>query len=485
MRIQAPFLLAAFILAALAGLATPGLRADGVTYFRSNGGIADPGAGSLPDHLDAPRALLWRAESDPGHSSPIRCGGRIVLTTYRAAEQELATVAFDEKTGQLAWKQPITPGKIEEFHRVTGSPAAATPACDGEHLYVFFGSYGLICYDLDGHKVWEHKMGPFQDEYGASSSPVVVDDKVILNEDHDTGGFLVAFDRASGKTLWRVSRPEAVRSYSTPAVWTRNGRKELLVAGALELAAYLPSSGEKLWWTRGLARIVIPVPAVAGDTVYMASWTPGGDAGKRLALDPWATALSKWDRNHDGKLTKTEITDPEVLDRFNRMDLDQSGDLDQKEWERHASVFQKAQNAILAIKPTSTDGDLTDSAVLWTFRKGVPYVSSPLVHNGIVWMVKEGGIVTKLDAASGKVLQEERIPGMGGYFASPVEGDSKVFFANELGTVSILADQPDWRVISSHPFHEKIYATPLIAPDRIYVRTEKALYCFSGGKDVN
>jgi outer membrane protein assembly factor BamB len=150
--------------------------------------------------------------------------------------------------------------RIEPFHRQTGNPAAPTPATDGERLYVFFGSYGLICYDLAGQKIWEQRLGPFQDEFGSGSSPVVVGDAVVLCRDHDLGSFLLALDRRTGRTLWTVDRPDAVRSYSTPAVWTRGGQKELLVAGALELAAYAPDSGEKLWWVKGLARIVVPAP---------------------------------------------------------------------------------------------------------------------------------------------------------------------------------------------------------------------------------
>ena len=260
----------------------------------------------------------------------------------------------------------------------------------------------------------------------------------------------------------------------------RNGRKELLVAGALELASYDPATGEKLWWLNGLARIVIPTPVPADDKIYMASWAPGGDVGRRLALDSWPAALTKWDKNHDAKLAKTEVDDREVLDRFYRMDLDQSGLLDQKEWDRHADVFRRAENAMLALRPSGR-GELKDGAVLWKYQRGVPYVSTPLLEKGILWMVKDGGIVTKLDAASGRMLQEERLPGPGSYFASPVAGDGKVYFASEQGVVSVLTNTADWQVISSHEFLEKIYATPVIDRDRIYVRSDQALYCFQGG----
>jgi outer membrane protein assembly factor BamB len=264
-------------------------------------------------------------------------------------------------------------------------------------------------------------------------------------------------------------------------VWTQDGSLQIVVAGALQLSAYDPATGERLWWVNGLARIVIPTAVTYGPMIYMASWAPGGDPGKRLVLDPWPTALSKWDKNHDGKLSKAEIDDREVLDRFNRMDLDQDGLLDQQEWEHHAVFFRRAQNAVLALKPSGR-GELGEAAVIWKYGRGVPYVASPLLDNGILWMVKDGGIVTKLDADSGRLLQEERLDAFGNYFASPVSGDGKVYFASESGTLSVVAAQPEWRVISSHEFHEKIYASPALSGDRLYLRTERALYCFRGSR---
>ena len=466
-------------LATLAVIANIG-RAESqraTTFFRSDAGIASTNTGPLPDQFDAPTKLRWRTPIESGQSSPIVANGRIFLTTYHAADRELATVAIDENTGRVLWKQTVPVERIEELHPTMGSPAAATPACDGERLFVFFGSYGLLCYDLEGRKLWEHKLGLFRDEYGASSSPMLVDDKVILCEDHDIDSFLIGIDARTGKELWKTPRPDAVRSYSTPMIWTNNGRNQLLVAGALELAGYDPANGEKLWWVNGLARIVIPAPVPAGDTIYMASWAPGGDTGSRLALDSWPSALEKWDQNKDGKLSKDEITDRAVLDRYVRMDLDQDGLLDQTEWERHAKVFQRAENIALAIKPTGR-GDLTDKAVVWKYQRGTPYVSSPIVHNGVLWMVKDGGIVTRLDAATGRRLSDERLPGPGSYYASPVAGDGKVYFASEGGVVSVVADESQWRVISSHKFDAKIYGTPVLSGKSVIIRTEESLSCY-------
>ena len=448
-------------------------------YFRSDAGIASS-AGALPDNLETPEFLSWRVALDSGHSTPILHNGKIFLTTWRLESKELATVALDQETGRVLWRAPLSPERVEQTHTI-GSPATGTVACDGERVFAFFGSAGVLCYDLDGNKLWEQRLGPFRDEYGAGSSPILCQNKVILNQDHDTDSFLIALDSTTGRVVWKIPRPDAVRSYSTPALWTQNGQTQILVAGALQLTAYNPDNGQRLWWINGLARIIIPTPVIAGDTIYMASWSPGGDPAERLELDPWPRAIEKWDKNQDGKLAKVEIDDREVIERFNRMDLDSDGLLNRKEWERHASYFKRAQNALLALKPEGR-GELSNNVVAWKHTRGVPYVATPLLDRGLIWMVKQGGIVTKLESATGRLLQEERVPGIGNYFASPVAGDDKVYFASELGTVSVVAAEKDWRVISSRDFHEKIYATPALERGRLFIRTQQALYCFHGAR---
>jgi outer membrane protein assembly factor BamB len=231
----------------------------------------------------------------------------------------------------------------------------------------------------------------------------------------------------------------------------------------------------------GLARIVIPTPLPDGDTIYMPSWAPGGDPGQRLSLGSWDQAIAKWDKNKDGLLAKEEIDDREVLTRFFRMDLDQSQLLDRKEWEQHAEVFQRAENAMLAVKPNGR-GDLGEKAIAWKYQRGAPYVASPVLHNGIVWMVKDGGLVTKLSTKNGELLQQERLGATGNYYASPVIADGKVYFASENGVVTIVEDEKEWRIISARTFREKIFGTPLVHEDMLYIRTEKALYAFGGNR---
>jgi outer membrane protein assembly factor BamB len=445
---------------------------DNNSYFRHDGGTVD--GQKLPDRLDG-RTQKWRIPLASGHSTPCVYGDAIYVTTFDKGQ--LATVALDRTTGDTRWTQVAPTTRLETFHS-TSNPAAATPACDGQRVYVFFGSYGLLCYDLDGQLVWSRELGPFQDEFGSASSPILVDGKLVISADHDVDSFVMALDAATGKTLWKSDRPGFTRSYSTPVVFTVEGRRQIIVAGALQLVAYDADNGEKLWWINGLARIVNPTPAQALGLLFVATWSPGGDTDARLAMDPWASAIKKWDANGDGKLSREEVNDPEVLDRFFRIDLNQDTLLDQAEWAKYARVFELAQNTLLAIRPGGS-GDMTDRAVVWEYRKGLPYVPSPVVYHDVLYMVKNGGVFTALNAADGRVMKQLRLPSNEGYYASPVAGDGKIYVASEPGVVAVVSAGPAASVISSHNFAERTMATPVIADGQIYLRTEKALYCFS------
>jgi outer membrane protein assembly factor BamB len=335
----------------------------------------------------------------------------------------------------------------------------------------------LIAYVHAGAIVWQQKLGPFQDEYGAPSSPIIVDDKVILNQDHDVDNALYAFHRVDGRIVWQIPRDDFTRSYSTPAVLRRNGRSEIVVAGSLQLAAYDSERGEKLWWVDGLARIVNPVPVVADEWIYVAGWTPGGDSGQRIKMEPWRETVQQFDANGDGKISRHELVDGEVLTRFFRIDVNQDQMLSQAEWERHAVVFDRARNSILAVRPAGI-GDLTASSIRWEYDRGIPYVPSPLLYQDIVYMVKDGGILTSLASRTGEPLKQARLQTAGSYYASPAAGDGKIYLASESGVVTVVRADGQWQIISTHDFGEPIYATPVIRDGRVYVRTAAALYCF-------
>ena len=450
------------------------LAADSGVYFRSDGGVAENDQIALPDDLSDERTLVWRSEVPVGHSTPCITADRIFMTVFENGQ--LATLALARKTGERLWRRAVKVEKIEPIHS-TGSPAASSPACDGERVYVFFGSYGLLCYDLEGRLLWDRRMGPFQDDFGASSSPVLVGDKVILNEDHDRGSFLIAFDKLSGKTVWRTPRTGQTRSYSTPVVWRSGGRNTVIVAGALQLTGYDAQNGQRLWWVNGLARIVNPTPVLAGDRLFVPSWSPGGDTNARVSMEDWSAAAGRWDQDGDTILAGEELPDGDVKGRLIIIDLDQDGGINQLEWEKYARVFELARNSILAIQPGG-QGDLTDSNTLWSYTRGVPYVTSPVLYRQVLYMVKKGGIVTSLDSVSGKLLKQGRLADLGGYYASPVAGNGKVYVASEPGVITILRADGDWEILSFHDLGERIMASPVINNGRLYVRSEEALYSF-------
>lgn len=447
-----------------------------VAFFRDNHGVVES-AGSLPDEVDSADAIVWKVPLEKGHSSPIIVSDAIFLTTFDG--KKLATVCLDRATGATRWLQTVPNERLEAYHE-TGSPAAASCACDGERVYSFFGSYGLLCYDLSGKLVWSLPMQPFQDEFGAPSSPVLVDGKLLLNEDHDLNSFLLCLDAATGKELWRAKRDGFTRSYATPIVVdcaTFGGpasKKQVIVAGALQLAGYDLATGAQLWTVDGLARIVNTTPAVVGDLLYVATWSPGGDTDARLGMEQWEVALKQWDKNDDKKLTREECNNPEVLDRFYRIDLDQDQHLSEGEWRKYARVFELARNSVMALRMTA-DGN--PPKLVWQYEKGIPYVASPLVYRDVLYLIKDGGILTSFDARDGRVLKLGRVRGADKYYASPVAGDGKVFLLSERGVLTVLKAGGEWEILASHDFGERAVATPAAVGGRLYVRTEDALYC--------
>lgn len=465
----------ATLLMALVSLLAPAAIGAEQVYFRHDGGTPAADDRALPEDFSAPQAQRWFAAIPPGHSSPCVCGGLVIVTSHH--ENELATIALDAKTGETRWKQIAPATRLESTH-VTSSPAAATPACDGRQVYVYFGSYGLLCYDMSGSQVWSKPLPPCQDEFGAASSPILVDDKLLLCGDHDIDSFLMAVDCQTGETLWNTPRDGFTRSYSTPVISNVAGKRQVIVAGALQLTAYDLERGDRLWWLNGLARIVNTTPTQAQGLLYVATWSPGGDTDARISMEPWSTAEKRWDKNADARLTREECTDKEVLDRFYRIDLNQDGGLDEAEWQKYARVFELAQNTLLAIRPEGS-GDITDTQVAWSYQRGLPYVPSPLVYRDVLYLMKDGAILTALDAASGEPHKQGRVAGQGSYYASPVAGDGKLYLASEQGVLSVVRAGPQWEMVSSRDFEQRIMASPVIAGDKFYLRTEAGVYCFA------
>ncbi len=437
-------------------------------------GLAAPDA-RLPADIGPTTNVVWKTPLPPGHSSPVVAGDRVYVTAVR--NKRLLTIALDRKDGRILWDAEAPARALEKVHRI-GSHTQPTPSADADRVVSFFGSCGLFCYDRGGKLLWQRPMGPFKNDFGAGSSPVLAGDRVLLCQDHDQGSFLMALDKRTGEITWKTDRTEFLRGYCTPVVWESGGRKEVLVAGTLRVAGYDLETGKEVWTVRGISRTVCMTPAVGRDgRLYVAGWAAGGDAGERIEPEPFDGVVKELDRNGNGTLETTELKTGPMAERFTQVDFDKDGSIARDEYERFRGLFDKGRNVVLAVRPGAR-GEATNSHVAWRNTKQVPFCASPLYLGGHVYTVKDGGLLACLDARDGKVHKYDRLPGSGNYYSSPVAGDGKIYLLNERGRLTVVRAGRDWEVLGSSDFEEDAYATPALAGGRIYLRTARHLYCF-------
>jgi hypothetical protein len=412
----------------------------------------------------------------PGESSPVIAGDRLFLTG--ASEDSLVTYGIDRSTGRILWQRSLKRERDQRYHRIN-SAASPTPVTDGEVLVVFFGDFGLVAYELDGSERWRLSFGPLNNINGHGASPILVDGKVIMVCDQDSGSYMVAVDKNSGRILWRTDRPEVTRGYSTPAVFRRAGESpELIVPGSYQLIAYSLDRGEKLWWLRGMAWQLKSVPLIDGDRIYLNAWESGGNSATRIDIPSHAQVLAQRDTDGDGKLSLEEIDGFTPAKRWQNVDLDKDRFLSERDWEFFRARLE-AQNNMMAIRHGGR-GDLTRTNVLWRYRKSLPNVSSPLLYQSVLYLVKDGGILTTLEPKSGEVLKQGRLNGATDrYYSSPVGVDGKVYLISQNGKAPVLKAGGQWEVLALNDLAEECYATPAIADSRIYLRTLRTLYCFA------
>ena len=193
------------------------------------------------------------------------------------------------------------------------------------------------------------------------------------------------------------------------------------------------------------------------------------------------TSCPGLDTDGDGRLSAAELSErfgKQVRNGLGNYDLDRSGYMELRDWEHHRRK-RRAVNAVRKIR-LGGKGDMTDGAVQWLYYKSLPNVPSPLLYDGVVYLTKDGGIMTALSAEDGSVLKQARLrEAMGRYFSSPVAADGKIFTADETGQISVIRPGPEWEVIRTNAMGEEIYATPVIMDGRLFIRTSKALYCFA------
>jgi outer membrane protein assembly factor BamB len=391
------------------------------------------GEGRPPVHFGPDQNVLWKAAVGPGLSSPIIWEGRIFLTEFDRANKRLATLCIDRRTGKTLWRRTVVAEQIEEVHELS-SPAGATPATDGERIYVYFGSYGLVCYDLNGDRKWERRLPLPENPYGAVSSPIIAGELLVLNH-QGKESYLLGVNRRDGRTVWKTDRSMFQYGWSTPVHWRRDGIDEIVVLGGdfkpnQRLMAYNLADGAERWWVGGLPPCGKSTPVIGNGLLFLAA--------PDIIME-----------------TAAEKQNPE----------------------RAAQFYANNAARVMAVSPGSK-GEISQTNIAWSEKKGVPGVPSPLFYNGRLYTFQNGGIVFCRVAKTGELVYSGRLGVLGYYYASPVAADNKIYIASEEGVVVVLDAGEKLKILAANKLDGAILATPALVEENIYVRTESHLYAF-------
>ncbi|MBI1762360.1 MAG: PQQ-binding-like beta-propeller repeat protein [Acidobacteria bacterium] len=467
---------------------------DDWSRFRGPNGSGLSASTNLPNEFGKEKNVVWKTALPPGHSSPVLTATRIFVTAHTPigdkekakANYQLSVIALDRATGKIVWQHEVPRVNKARLENVNG-PASASPVTDGTNVYVFFQDFGLLAYDANGKEKWRVPLGPFNMFYGYGASPMLVDDKVILPVDQDGGSYLLAVDKATGKTKWKIDRPEVISGYSTPTVWQpKTGPKQLLIPESFQLSAYSVADGKRIWWVRGLACEMKSVMSFDNEYAYINGWGfPLNQPGKQIATISFEEGLKKYDKNGDGFVGRDETAGDDPISKvlspnygFDAFDLNRDAKLDAKDWEVFRAMMA-AENGLLAIK-LGGQGDMTSTAIRWKYQRPVPQVPSTLLYQGVLFMVNDSGILISFDPATGNVIKQGRLKGaIDKYFASPVGADGKVWLVSQDGTVSVVSAKGEWDTVAVNALGSEVFATPAIDDNKLYIRTQDTLYCFA------
>lgn len=387
--------------------------------------------------------LRWTVEIPGlGHSSPVIWGGRMFLTTAvadkipavvhgddggidlasDAAEHSWRLYCLDTKTGEHLWFKEAFRGPPSAKRHVKASWTNSTPVTDGRFVAAIFGAEGLVVYDLDGKERWRKDLGVLDpglfgdpsSQWGYSSSPVILDDLLIVQVDRHADSFVAAFDLATGKENWKVEREEKP-IWATPTLDIAPTRTQVILAGGDFDRGLDPRTGEELWRFARDYEVKTSTPLVADGLIILSS----GYRGKPLFAIRTSAA----------------------------------GDISLAEGE------------------TSNDG------VAWVSEPGGPYTSTPIVIGEVIYFVRNTGILTALELATGEIVYRHRLGG--NFSASPVAADGRIYFASEEGVVSVVAAKREPEILGSNEMGEPCMASPAIADQTLYIRTATRLFAIA------
>jgi outer membrane protein assembly factor BamB len=410
------------------------------------------GTGTPPIEWDGAsgKNISWKTEIPGlGHSSPAIWGDRIYVTSSIPAtgnpevklglygdikpvegesEQSFDVYCLDRKSGKILWQRTAKRGVPEIKRHPKSTHANPTPATDGRHVVVFFGSEGLFTYDTNGKLLWQKDFGVLESSYfmfptaqwGFASSPIIHNGVLILQVDVLKDSFVGAFDVRTGKELWRTARKDAP-TWSTPAVvpYTAGGAKseQVVVNGWKHIGGYDLKTGKELWRLEGLGDIPVPTP------IYQ-----------------------------DGLII---LTSAHGLGR-----------------------------PIYAIR-TDAQGDITKNktAIAWSHDRAGNYMQTPLVHGGLAYFCFDNGVLTVYDLKSGERQYQQRLgTGTSGFTGSPVAAGDRLYVTNEDGKTFVLALGREYKLLGENELGETVMSTPAVVDGVLYIRGRKHLFAIRQGK---
>jgi outer membrane protein assembly factor BamB len=362
--------------------------------------------------------IVWKTEiPGSGHSSPIVWGDRVFVVTCHEDQSTYkcrrTLLCLDCASGRILWQQAVLAAPLEKKHTLN-SFASSTPVTDGKLVYVTFlapdfasqkertpGDMVVAAYDFAGQQQWLVKPGRFASTHGYCSSPVLFEDNVIVNGDHDGDGYIVALARDTGKELWRITRPNNTRSYVTPIIRKFSGRTQMLLSGSKCVASYDPRSGSEHWRMDGPTEQFVASLVDDGRLVYL---TAGFPERHVLAIRPDGSGLVGED--HIVWRTRKNcsyVPSPIV-----------SGDY----------LLVAADDGIATCYHAAS-GD-----VQWTARLGKHYSASLVAAEGLVYLLADDG--TMKVVRPGRKLDVVAENPLGEYcYASPAISQGQLFIRGE------------------------------------------------------
>lgn len=439
--------------------------------FRGPNGSGTSATTGLASSFGREENLRWRTALPAGHSSPVLGEESVFLTGADA--QGLVVVCLARDTGAVRWERRLERARTHEIYAANGA-ATPSPTIDAENVYAFFPELGLVSFDAAGAERWRLPLGPFVSFYGLAASPILAGNTLVLPCDQQRGSFLIGVDAANGAVRWRTEREG--ESWTTPVLVPARGAPEIVVFGSYFVCAYALESGAELWRRGGLGFAPVcspilweraaPEAPVLFTSVHFQAVEP---------LPAFELLTQSHDADADGKLSPSELPGSMIAEHFGWADASKDGLIEAAEWDFVRDGMSSKKFGLVAFGL----GDGRPSE-LWRCKRGLPAVATPLLVDGVLYLIRSGGMLTTLDAASGRELSSLRLEGApGDYEASPVAADGKVFLASTDGRISVLSAGAEPELLHHCDLGEPIHATPALGKGALFVRTDAALYCFA------